>query len=172
VQFRGGPLPRRRGVAALGHRDVRVPSRLITVWDYVAAATGHGHIQSWRRQGGTTWLLLGRLSVGAEMTEQQPHEVRDHQVGFELRPRLQNSELAFPWFTCPLQRRLPPRAITASAVCPGSSQPLSVSGPGGGSGRAGRCCVPVPGISSRLSAKPEAPPASVVTAATEYSRPR
>ena len=146
--------------------------RLVTVWGLRSRGDRHGHIQSWRRQGGTAWLLLGRLSVGAEMTEQQPHEVNDHQVGFELRPRLQNSELAFPWFTYQLQRRLPPRAITASAVCPGSSQPLSVSGPGGGSGRAGRCRVPVPGISSRLSAKPEAPPASVFTAATEYSRPR
>ena len=42
MQFRDGPLPRDRGVAALGHRDVRVPSRLITVWDYVAAATATG----------------------------------------------------------------------------------------------------------------------------------
>jgi len=40
------------------------------------------------------------------------------------RPRLQNSKLAFLWFTYELQRRLPPRAITANAVCPGSSPPL------------------------------------------------
>jgi NAD(P)-dependent dehydrogenase (short-subunit alcohol dehydrogenase family) len=40
------------------------------------------------------------------------------------RPRLQNSKLAFLWFTYELQRRLPPDAITANAVCPGSSPPL------------------------------------------------
>ena len=43
------------------------------------------------------------------------------------RPRLQNSQLAVLWFTYELQRRLPPdaiTAITANAVCPGSSPPL------------------------------------------------
>jgi hypothetical protein len=45
----------------------------------------HGPAQSWRRQGGTAWLLLGHLSAGAGMTEQQPHEVVDRPDGFELR---------------------------------------------------------------------------------------
>jgi hypothetical protein len=35
----------------------------------------HGLTRSWRRQGGTAWLLLGHLSAGAGMIEQQPHEV-------------------------------------------------------------------------------------------------
>jgi hypothetical protein len=135
--------------------------RLVTVWGLRSRGDRHGHIQSWRRQVGTAWLLLGRLSVGAEMTEQQPHEVNDHQVGFELRPRLQHSELAFPWFTCQLQRRVPGFVPATVSVRPGWR--IRPSGPMPRTGS---------GISSRLSAKPEAPPASVFTAATEYSRPQ
>lgn len=47
------------------------------------------------------------------------------------RPRLQNSNLAVLWFTCELQRRLPPDAITANAVCPGfvpTTAAASISG--------------------------------------------
>ena len=56
------------------------------------------------------------------------------------------------------------RDHVAAATATGTSE--------AGAGRAGRCRVPVPGISSRLAAKPETPPASAFTAATEYSRPR
>src|SRR5271165_7354183 len=41
----------------------------------------HGLTRSWRRQGGTAWLLLGHLSAGAGMTEQQPYEVVDRPDG-------------------------------------------------------------------------------------------
>jgi hypothetical protein len=61
------------------------PSRLVTVWGRPSRGDRRRRIQSWRRQGGTAWLLPGHLSVGAGMTEQQAHEVVDHQDGFEVR---------------------------------------------------------------------------------------
>ena len=54
----------------------------------------HGLTRSWRRQGGTAWLLLGHLSAGAGMTEQQPHEAVDRPDGFELRRTWRGSSTA------------------------------------------------------------------------------
>ena len=48
-----------RGAAALGHRDVRVPSLLITVWDQVAAATAAGASKAGAGRAGQR----GRCSV-------------------------------------------------------------------------------------------------------------
>jgi NAD(P)-dependent dehydrogenase (short-subunit alcohol dehydrogenase family) len=41
------------------------------------------------------------------------------QTGYEPTVAYKNSKLALMWFTYELARRLPPRAVTANAVCPG-----------------------------------------------------
>jgi hypothetical protein len=64
--------------------------------------------------------------------------------------------------------------LLTACRCPrwsGLSKPLSGSGPGGGSGRAGRFRVPVPGRAVGCP-RSRRRGASAFTAATEYSRPR
>jgi NAD(P)-dependent dehydrogenase (short-subunit alcohol dehydrogenase family) len=83
-----------------------------------------------------TRLLLPALErpdtarVGQRELTAAPARSRGKPVGFDFGdPQLEhgynpdraykNSKLAVLWFTYELQRRLPPRAITANAVCPG-----------------------------------------------------
>jgi hypothetical protein len=90
---RGADEPGQRPVLARPARPARIPAAVdardrpqhrTQFWDHLAAATATDSPEA-GRQSGTAWLLLGHLSAGAGMIEQQPHEAMDRPEGFELR---------------------------------------------------------------------------------------
>ncbi|HEY5185655.1 MAG TPA: SDR family NAD(P)-dependent oxidoreductase [Actinomycetes bacterium] len=65
--------------------------------------------------------VSSRLHLPGSRGEPVDFDFADPQLAHDYNPdrAYKNSKLAVLWFTYELQRRLPPRSITANAVCPG-----------------------------------------------------